>query len=143
MIKKVEDIKVNISSTFLLRVKCKYCGTSPFERLFIRKSFKIKDVRDKLIIYKRLNLMINRFTDDWYLSSSPNFFSKNIADFSWKNDSYSPILHRTRGNHFEQYQNIIGGMWCKCGKMTRIFYINEIKPEIINRQGRYNYPQKR
>jgi hypothetical protein len=142
---KIEIIHINISSTFLIKNRCKACGKHPSDYYYIRKCRVYKDIDELNYYSKSFKKRIGRFILDWYLDSDPKFFC-DIKDFSFciRDKSYLPRLHNTRGEPSNNKDHVIEMLGCECGKTTWAFNNKSIKnsPEIINRKGRYGYPRK-
>jgi len=141
---KLEIIHINISSTFLIKNRCKECSKQPSDYYYIRKRRLFKDVNDQVSKFQLWRKWIDRFTADWYLDSDPKYFC-DIEEFSFSvNDkSYLPTLHNTRGN-INNKDHVIEILRCECGATIWAFNSKSVKnrPEIINRKGRYEYPRK-
>ena len=142
---KPETIYVNVSSSFLARARCTWCKGKPNHYSYIRLPEKWYDPKNQ-----RENFAINlkwlgRMNEDWYLDLSPRYFH-SAHDFSHKleNKGYNPILHRARGVRASSEGNITEVVWCICGSTMWAFNQKSAKhrPEITNRKGRYNYPNK-
>jgi hypothetical protein len=139
---KPEIIRINISSTFLSRARCKNCGKNPSFYYYVRKPFLWKDISEQISTSKLFREWIERMSADWYLDSAPKYFH-DIKEFSFSLDDkhYVPTLHRMRG---VDSTNIVELVVCECGASTWAFAdkSNRKRPEITNRKGRYKYPQR-
>jgi hypothetical protein len=136
---KIEIIRVNISSSFLPRARCKKCGKGPSFYYFRRKSALLKSP-----LREATKRWLKRMTADWYLTESPKDFD-HIEDFSFRlfDKSYRPVMHKTRGFSTGK-DHIVEALSCDCGHAVWLFNHKSVKnrPEIRNRKGRYGYPQK-
>ena len=142
--RKPDVIKVNVSSSFMARARCKECGKGPDYYYATMKPFMWKEVKHFLLF--------SVFTKDWfakkpgwYKEFEPRYFTK-IGDFSKRleDKSYNPIVHRTKGADINDRYNVVEYVGCKCGATVWGFNIlsAQKRPEITNRKGRYKYPQK-
>lgn len=144
---KAEDIKVSISSAFIMRARCKYCGDVPTTYFWISNSPLDKDVLEMINEAKFDKNYIKRMGGDWYLYNEPKAFLNNgYFSFTLYGKSYSPKLHKSIGNTYDikSRDNITEMLGCECGKSFWAFNNKSVKnkPEIVNRKGRYGYNQK-
>ena len=140
---KVEIVRVNISSSFMMRVRCKQCGKGPAYYYYVRKPDVWRTPSSQMTVSKIMREWINRMCGDWYLHSNPKYFH-NLKEFSFvvEDRQFRPTLHRTRGLSIRD--NVIELVGCNCGASVWAFSdkANKNRPEITNRKGRYKYPQK-
>lgn len=140
---KIEIIHVNISSTFLIKNRCKSCGKMPLDYYYTKMPYLYKDVNEKISCLKNYFKSIDRLTNDWYLGSDPrSFYDIQLFSFSIKSKGYIAKLHNSRG--VKNKNQVLEFLICECGKTKWAFNGKSIKnrPEIINRKGRYDYPRK-
>lgn len=140
---KVELIEVNISASFIARARCKYCGTPPSLYLYSRNPYLYADIGQKQFTSAFAKKWIKRICGDWYLQEEPSSFTEVNSFQTIYRDYFTPTLQRTRGNPSDR-DNLMEMICCECGKTAWHFKNKSIKnkPEIINRKGKYNYPQK-
>ena len=142
---KPEIVRINISSTFMVKSRCKECGKGPDFYYTVLKPYKWQDTK----YYKMFSLVtrrwIRRMLSSWYLDFQPRYF-RTLEDFSFKveDKSYLPATHRTRGANIKDRDNVVEFVGCTCGSTVWAFNDKSIKkrPEITNRKGRYKYPQR-
>lgn len=141
---KSEMIRVNISSSFIARARCPECGSAPNYYFQMRKPYQWRDVRQMLVTSRWLRQLVGRMTEDWYLDDEPRYFL-NIREFSFKVEDkrYLPKMHHSRGFPGGR-DNVVEFVGCDCGTTVWAFNQKSVKnrPEITNRKGRYNYPNK-
>jgi hypothetical protein len=142
---KLEIIRVNISSTFMVRARCKNCGKGPDYYYSVGQPFKWVGVRSALVFSQAVKKWITRMVSNWYLPFSPRYFLK-LGDFAFEieDKSYDPLFHRTRGSNIGVRQRVVEFVGCSCGATVWAFNEKSAvkRPEITNRKGRYKYPQK-
>lgn len=140
---KPEIIRINISTTFLVRARCSKCGGYPYYYYWVANPILLKDIRNYLVISKWFRSLFKRMTYDWYLSFAPKYFH-DIKDFSiiLEDKKYNPALHKIRNITTKDNENILEFIGCHCGDTVWAFNdkSNKNRPEIINRKGRYKYP---
>lgn len=143
---KQELIRINISSSFMARARCKECGKGPAHYYNDRKSRVFEDIIMFLESSQFWRRWLKRFNRSWYLEMEPRYFStmEDIGKFSLEDKHYNPLLHRTRGSNLGREENVIEMVTCQCGGTVWAFNNKSTKkrPEIKNRKGRYSYPQK-
>lgn len=136
-------IRVRLSSSFMIRTKCKHCQTGPTDYYIERAGIPWKEhnsVRNTFNIIKRF---WNRLASDYYLGEQPSSFN-NLSMFnhtpSYK--GFRPRAHRNRGVHAKL--ECIERVCCACGLTNWAFYEKGAtnRPEISQRKARYRYPQK-
>jgi hypothetical protein len=144
IISKPELIKINISTPFLVRTRCVECGSSPTYYLQLKKPFLFAEVQLYLIYSKFYRSYIQRMTENWYLYEKPKHFI-SIKEFSFILDDkhYVPKFFHTRGFPIGR-ENRVEFLSCSCGATLWAFNQKSVKnrPEIVNRKGRYSYPNK-
>lgn len=141
---KPTTITIRISSSFMSRARCKYCKGKPVAYFGMYKPNSWGDVTG----YREFTgdkFWIQRFCPSWYKHYQPREFD-DIYEFSFRLQykNYCPLLHRTRGAEVSSRNNIIDCLSCECGKTVWAFNQESTRrrPEITNRKGRYDYPQK-
>lgn len=141
---KIEIIKINISSPFMVRTRCVECGGAPNYYFYARKPYLYKEANQQVIGSKWMRGFVKRLTSDWYLDSEPRYFH-DIEEFSFTLDDkgYLPNLHRSRGGS-KYKEDVIEFVGCDCGQTVWAFNQKSTKnrPEIVNRKGRYTYPNR-
>lgn len=142
---KTEIIRVNISSTFMVRSRCKNCGKGPDYYYAVGQPFKWVDVRSALVFSKKVKEWLTKIISNWYLPFTPRYFEK-LGDFAFEleDKSYDPLFHRTRGANNGMNNRVVEFVGCSCGSTIWAFNEKSVakRPEITNRKGRYKYPQR-
>jgi len=140
---KPKAIKINLSSTFIVKNKCVECNKHPNEYYWINLPPYYYDPTNSYELFDWIKKYIKRMTGSWYMKRSPRHF-KSIKDFNfyWSEKSYKAALHQ----HFniEATDHVIEYLACPCGRTVWAFNQKdaEERPEIKNRKARYSYPQK-
>lgn len=142
---KQEVVRINISSTFLTRARCKDCGKGPDFYYASMQPFKWKEIKHFLIYSKFSKRWVKRMVSNWYQEFSPRYFH-DLGDFSFALEAkgFNPALHKSRGIDVLDRDNVVEYVGCECGATVWAFNEKSTKrrPEITNRKGRYKYPQK-
>lgn len=142
---KQEVIRLNISSTFMVRTRCKNCGKGPDYYYAVGQPFKWVDVRSALVFSKKVKEWLVKIISNWYLSFTPRYFEK-LGDFTFEleDKSYDPLFHRTRGGNCGIQNRVVEFVGCSCGQTVWAFNQKSVikRPEVTNRKGRYKYPQR-
>jgi hypothetical protein len=142
--RKMEKIRINISSSFMARARCIECGGHPDYYYQIRKPYMWKDISHQISTSKWMRGWLKRFTADWYLESEPKYFL-DVKEFGFVLDDkhYVPTLFKNRGEPKTDRDNVVEIVGCGCGATVWAFNDKSTKnrPEITNRKGRYKYPQ--
>jgi hypothetical protein len=142
---KPEIIRINISSSFMSRARCKQCGDGPDFYYAMMKPHKWKNVRHFLVYSKAVKSWIQRMLSNWYLPYTPRYFH-DLSDFTFRleSKSFDPSLYRVRGANISERDDVIEFLGCECGATVWAFNDKSTKnrPEITNRKGRYKYPQR-
>lgn len=137
-----EQVKINVSSSFIARCKCVECASQPVYYYKSYMSAYFKDFGDSKKLFFLFKKHITRLTSDWYLEFQPRYFY-SMADFSsgWMDRGFKPKLHHTRG--VPAFNTVIEFLTCSCGKTTWAFAQASVqnRPEITNRKARYKYPK--
>lgn len=136
---------VGISSSFMVRAACKYCGKGPtFHYTSSGTSARAGTVHDMKTSSKFSRSWMNSMSEDWGFEASPRYMRVSDIGFHLWGRAYLPACHHSRkplGGYVERMNDI---MSCECGK-TGWQYREPARhqaPEVKNRKGRYNYPQK-
>ena len=142
---KVEAIRVNISSSFMARARCKFCRSGPDYYYGSFKPHMWSDVSRYRSFTKRNKKWIRRMCSSWYKQFEPRTF-EDISEFTFRLDyqDMRPTLFRTRGTSTGERENVMECLGCKCGRTIWGFNQRSVKkrPEITNRKGKYGYPKK-
>lgn len=142
---KLELKRVNLSSVFVTRARCKMCSRYPSIYYWTRLPVLWFDPRRVVKIHDQCKKYWTRMCSDFYLNDSPSSFDK-IAYFSFNlrdaGGSYNPKLHYTKGVHpvFREVEFLT----CKCGNTAWAFDDNQARyrMEIVSRKARYKYPYR-
>lgn len=143
--RKPQITKINLSTPFPTRARCKYCGKHPELYYHIREPHLTVDPNQALQgPWMRFIKMIAAFTTDYYLSFDPIEF-KTVSDFAHKllGSKYNPKLHKNKGIPADnKTEYLICGY--PCGKSIWAFTDKSIskRPEILNRKARTTFPKK-
>lgn len=140
---KPQTVRVNISSTFPIRSKCKFCMKGPQYYIIQKRPIKWIDPKDIKIIFDQVAKYTKRMTQDFYLPESPKHFHA-MGAFSCPvfYKKYDPSLHAKRG--IMCYDDVIEMLLCACGFTGWAFTQKSsvLRSEITNRKARYKYPRK-
>lgn len=138
---KSKRITLNISSTFLIRSRCKSCSTIPNIYWYVRNTTLVLDPRIVMDSFAFWSNFSKSFNSSYYLFDDPKN-STNISQFKYKlYKAYRPRLHRTIGAN-PQF-DIVEFLMCSCGKSNWAFSEKAIvNREIIHHKARYIYPKK-
>ncbi len=138
-----EIIKVSLSTPFVTRARCKFCGKFPSIYYCYRNYTQYIDVSSVKSRLDSIKKYRNSFREDYYLSANPINF-KSINSFSYIPDfkDYCPLLHRTKGSH--NILRFIDCLACRCGRSTWAFSQKSTKnrPEIFNRKSKNKFENK-
>lgn len=134
--------KVNISSAFIVRTKCKFCLSGPAYVYSCRGSSAFQDHQNYFKSVNSFKKYCDRFCDDYYFDEKVTE-ATSASIFGWQADfkSYTARHHKNRSTDLFGF---IYKAYCNCGKSTWTYYYDKPKdpPEILNRKGRYRYPHK-
>lgn len=141
---KPEITKINLSTTFPARARCKYCTEVPTLHYSIREPFLWFDpnrvIRSAWIEYIRKYL--SKFVNDFYIIEEPKNI-KTSTIFSYKPDNkYDPKIHKNKG--VMSVDNRVEFLTCECGKSVWAFTDKSVvnRPEIVNRKARSTFTKK-
>lgn len=138
-----EIIVVNLSTPFLIKNKCKECGSNPVTYFYVRNKTLWIDPNRIIQSFDLLKKYYKRMCSDYYMKVSPKYFN-DLSHFSYYTlyKSYLPKLHHTRGRDLSP--NVSEFLMCECGATSWIFSNLSAKkcPEVVNRKSRYSYPHK-
>lgn len=138
---KSQFVRVNLSSTFVTKSRCKECGGCPHEYYRIPQSPYYLDARGEQAIFDWIKTYIKRMSSDWYLLEQPRHFH-SIRDFNfyYEEKAFKPALHQC----FIDEAHTIEYLTCSCGRTVWAFNqkIGDDHPDIKHRKSRYQYPQK-
>ncbi len=137
-----EKTHVNLSSSFVMRCRCKHCGSFPKTYWYHRiKSYAMSpdNMRKQFCNWQKFQ---KRLCDDYLEEGDPSQIRKMSAmnfNFSFKN--YSPRYHKNRGSGIFDITEYIE---CDCGLTLWAFgeKAGKNRPEINQRKSRYKYPHK-
>jgi hypothetical protein len=130
---KSKYIKINVSSTGVVRTRCKHCGKSvrfysDFPRLTLLKT----PPKEKEYSPHRYQM---GFVDKCVVLDSTH----NLVSMS-----YDPAIHKShKNNYVSQKNNLTEQLYCdNCVKSKRSVQQKSViyKRENVNRRGRYSYP---
>ncbi len=139
---KQEFIKVRLSTPFLVRTKCKYCGGAPSFYWYTRNSTMWFNPRKEVEYLDAFKRLFRRFNFDFYLFEEPKYFTKTTAFNYTPLNSYRPRLHRTRGTNpvFDKTEYLS----CDCGRATWAFAqkAGDQRLEKKHRRSRHCFPNE-
>jgi hypothetical protein len=140
---KSEIIRINLSTPFLVKNRCKECGSHPSIYYYIRNRNLWLDPRRVLKDFDILKKYYKRMCSDHYMMLSPKYFT-DLGSFSHQvgYKGFLPKLHRSRGRSI--ISNIAEFLMCECGATSWAYADKAVIncPEIANRKARSKYPQK-
>jgi hypothetical protein len=138
---KQELIKVRVSTPFMVRTKCKYCGGAPSFYWYTRNPTVWFNPRKEIEYYDLFKNLFRRFSFDFYLAEEPKYFTK-MGTFKYAVNSYRPRLHRARGTNpvFDKVEYLS----CDCGRATWAFAqkAGDQRLEKRHRRARYCFPNE-
>lgn len=142
---KQETIRINISSTFMARGRCKFCKSGPEYYYGCFKPHMWSDIKYYKNFTARNKQWIRRMCSSWYKEFEPRTFDSNY-EFAFRLEYYSlrPTVFRAHGAPMSQRSNVVECLACECGRTVWAFNQKSTKnrPEITNRKGKYGYPKK-
>ena len=138
-----KPVRINLSTTFIIRTKCKFCATGPVHYFTGKNSIKWFDPHNAKKNHKFYFKFMKRMNYDFYLDETPkNYTSMSPFTHTPTYKGYYPSLHKKRGvsaiNDFVEY------LCCDCGRSKWVFSQKSAKqrPEIVNRKAKNSYPIK-
>lgn len=140
---KYEVVKINLSTPFVVRSRCKVCGNYPSIYYYIRNPVIWNDPRRMQEYFSFYYKHIKRLCSNYYLNDSPtSFTSANFLSEEIPFRSFKPKLHHTRG--FPSVYNYTEFITCKCGGSVWAYTDKSIRSrlEISMRKSRSIFPQK-
>lgn len=139
--RKPEFIKIRLSTPFLVRTKCKYCGSAPSFYWYNRNPTMWFSPRKEVEYFDLFKNLFPKFNFDFYLAEEPKYFTR-MSTFTYQAGSYRPRLHRTRGTNpvFDRTEYLS----CDCGRATWAFSQKSAdqRLEKKHRRARYCFPTK-
>jgi hypothetical protein len=138
-----ETFKVKLSSPFLVRTRCKYCGSLPVDYFRMGGNRHFKDFRDFLNIFSWVPKHNKRLCSDFYLMDDPSsFYVMSNFSYSVPYKAYNPSIHHKRG--IRPTRDINECLVCECGRTYWVFKQQAVmkRPEIVNRKSNREFPQK-
>jgi hypothetical protein len=136
-------VRINLSTTFLIRTKCKFCASGPVHYFVGKSAIKWFDPHKAKDNFKFYFKFIKRMNYDFYLDENPKQYT-SMSPFTHTPTykGYYPTLHKKRGvpviNDFIEY------LCCDCGRSKWVFSQKSTRqrPEITNRKAKNSYPMK-
>jgi len=143
---KPEKFKVNLSSTFPLKNRCKYCATTPKYYYLTRTSSTWQDYEVVLFINMWIANNHKRMCQNYYLIEMPKDYT-TISSFDHSIDykGYNPRFHKNHKNHnLYANSNTIDYLSCQCGRTRWAFNetMSKNRPEISQRKARFTFKAK-
>lgn len=137
MASKLEIIKIKLSSTFVCKANCKYCGNKPQYYSYVRDKFLFKDQGYTKSIYLDVVKSIQRLSSDWIYYGDPGIYTR-MSDLTFKPNQtkYNPRTHSSHKNN--PMYSILEFLSCECGKTSWCFNqkASVKKMEISNRKSK-------
>lgn len=142
---KPKTVGISLSSSFMAKARCRYCGERPTHYFGMYKQNYWDDVSHYRSFTPRNWRWVRRMCSSWYKGYEPKEFN-SVFDFTFRLDykNYRVTLHRARGVDISMRDNIIDCVTCECGRTVWAFNQSSTKkrPEVANRKGKYAYPQR-
>lgn len=138
-----EDIRINYSTPFTLRARCKFCGSGPTHYYYTRSDtlwFNPNRIKEHFDLMKKY---CKRMCSNYYLIDDPKYFNSLIGfSFFVSFNKYRPKLHSGRGTH--PVFDLVEHLRCECTRTDWAFYDKSTitRPEIFNRKSRFKFPEK-
>jgi hypothetical protein len=133
---KNRTLAVNITRTFFIRQKCKFCGSEPVEHFYYRNDF-FKDYKTSKNLGASLLKIYPVNTDvSMYYPSSNNLKGPELK-YNIPHKSYNCSYHK---NKSENSFRIINCLACKCG--LSIWLMSKPNYLEANKNGKYYYSRK-
>lgn len=135
-------VKVNLSSTFPFKNRCKYCASQPKHYYYTRTASAFQDHE----VIKFINMWISsnhkRMCEDYYLTEMPKHFNTagsfaHLVDYK----GYNPRFHKNHKDHnAHALASTTDHLACNCGRTNWAFNETSAKnrPEIKQRKAREN-----
>ena len=140
---KLEVIRINVSTTFLIRSRCKGCGSSPQFYYIIRNKRPWFDPNKVIKDTVKFKSLYKRICHDHYMILPTRYFN-SLQSFSHQVSykGFNPKLHLSRGKSF--INNVTEFLMCECGDTSWAFNQKSVQhtPEVENRKAKYKYPKK-
>lgn len=140
---KLEIIRINLSTPFLTRSRCKSCAGFPTIFFYIKNPTLWYSPRRRTDLFVKLTKHIKRMCNNYHIFFDPKYYS-GVSNFGHTPNykGYKPNLHRTRGT--SPVQNIVEFLMCNCGATSWAFTDKAAQnhPEITCRKARYKFPNK-
>lgn len=140
---KREVVKINLSSSFMARGRCKYCGEHPIIYYYIYNSTLWDSPEYIQKFFSIISKRVNRMGKTPWHGDSPSDIT-GLSNFSQGTGfkKYSPIIRQTRGINLDF--DVMEYLMCPCAKTMYAFTqkSNKTRPEILNRMARKTYPKK-
>lgn len=139
---KNEIVRVRLSSPFMVRATCKYCGGSPFIYYYIRNPSTWLSARKNVNQMDFLKNLIYHLMVIHKFAEPKDYNCISHLSFGVGYTQYRPRLHRTKGS--SGTFDIVEFLTCNCMKTTWAFNQKSTKnrPEITNRKARFTYPRR-
>lgn len=139
---KSNFIKVNVSSSFVNRARCLYCGKIPTLYFYLKNKPSLHDITSHKFVTKHIVSYIDRLCSDFYLIEAPsNFISITYFSFQSNFNNFNVKQHRTRSSN---YQELLENVTCECGRTEWAFHQKDAKYNsvLLHKKSRIYYPNK-
>ena len=140
---KREVVRINLSTPFITRTRCKHCGELPAIYYYIYNTTLWGSPVSIQKMFAMISKRVTRMGTSHYLKDNPSDYS-GLSNFSQGTGfrRYIPRLRHTRG--INQDFDVTEYLMCPCAKSMYAFTQKSVKgrPEIINRKSRKCYPKK-
>lgn len=138
---KDDVIRIRLSSPFMARACCKYCGGAPLIYYYIRNATNWFNPRKAIGQLNFLKTLVQKLMSIHVFSDPKDYTTISHFSQSFGYAQYRPRLHRTKGS--SATFDIVEFLTCDCMKTTWAFSqkSSQNRPEITNRKARFTYPK--
>jgi hypothetical protein len=140
---KQKYIRINLSTTFPVRTRCKFCGKGPEHYYAAKTAIKWFNPNRSKDLAKHVQKFMKRMIYNYYLIEAPkDFKSTTPYTHTVAYKGYYPTLHKKR--NVPAVNDYIEFLCCDCGRSQWSFSqkATSSRPEITQRKARHNYPHK-
>jgi len=145
MKRKPEIIKVKLSSTFVGKGFCKYCGGKPKHFYYVRNRILFHDQNSIRQLFPALMTFVKSFGQDWFTWIAPGIQTKQSHIAYTPNQlKYNPRTHSMYSSKTENKSSVSEYLSCDCERTTWAFTqkANDKRPELLNRKAKGTFKDK-
>ena len=145
MTKKIkfgDVIKVNLSSSFISRARCRHCKSTPTFYYVMKSPHYHQSVNRNKDIAVYLQKLYKRFGYDYYLADTPRNFTNNSAFKTQMFFSYKPRLHSSKSVTNNKGSMYVDCLSCPCRRTNWMFSQTTPTKESEARKSKIHYPNK-